>query len=70
MRRLPNSINSIKTKGNRIYLGTTNDSFILMKYKPADNQFYAFAGERPLDRREFVILMHHSLQMMLVRVLW
>eukprot|EP00210_Caulerpa_lentillifera_P002872 g2742.t1 len=44
-RRLPNNINSITTRGNRVYLGTTNDSFIFMKYKPSDNQFYTFADD-------------------------
>ncbi|GMH39601.1 hypothetical protein BSKO_07499 [Bryopsis sp. KO-2023] len=44
-RKLPNSIVTIHCKGNRIYLGTAQDSFMFMKYKPSDNQFYIFADD-------------------------
>lgn len=43
--RLPNPIITIDCKGNRIYLGTAQDSFMYMKYKPSDNQFYIFADD-------------------------
>ncbi|KDD74272.1 cleavage and polyadenylation specificity factor protein [Helicosporidium sp. ATCC 50920] len=44
-RRLPHAVARVCAQGSRVYVADAHDSFTFLKYKRADNAFYAFADD-------------------------
>ncbi|PSC75527.1 splicing factor 3B subunit 3-like [Micractinium conductrix] len=44
-RRLPTRVATLSVAGSRVYAGDGQESMVFLRYKKADNQFYAFADD-------------------------